>query len=352
MEKEKSENQEPGEEVHIFDQCCNTEKNDFLFANILSGLTFITIGVVLLFNTLEIISWQIWPNMIWVIFKFWPVFLILIGIKIILGKNIILNNLSKFLGFALFFMLILTSVWVTNFDRNKDKLENNFNWKNFQIDKDLQDKEFIISENDYDKSDVETRDIDLKFATGDISIKDDQDSDDYLTLDANYYENFGKPNLESSLQNEVLKIKANQDSKGFFRQVFAKDISYNYVIGQTRIPSNIKNKITAGTADVEFQDLQIEKYELDVTAGEIDLDFSENSLPSEGFEIEITAGDCKLKLPEDVKIILDYDLTAGSFEVNNEKINKGKGERIFNENEKDEVIINVKITAGELEIGY
>ena len=47
------------------------------------GLFLITVGVVLLLQTLEVLSWDIWGEL----WKFWPVLIIVIGVGILLGRR-------------------------------------------------------------------------------------------------------------------------------------------------------------------------------------------------------------------------------------------------------------------------
>lgn len=51
--------------------------------DITGAITLITIGLVFLFNTTGLVSWDIWRYL----FGFWPFILILLGIKIIVPDN-------------------------------------------------------------------------------------------------------------------------------------------------------------------------------------------------------------------------------------------------------------------------
>ena len=66
---------------------------------IISGLTLLLIGIILLANTLNILEWSVWSNII----KLWPLLLVSWGISLILrGKNLsFLGPLIIFLGIIL-----------------------------------------------------------------------------------------------------------------------------------------------------------------------------------------------------------------------------------------------------------
>jgi lia operon protein LiaF len=52
--------------------------------NVMGGIILIAAGLVLLSNTMGFVGWEIWN----VLFRFWPVLLILGGIEMLLGKNL------------------------------------------------------------------------------------------------------------------------------------------------------------------------------------------------------------------------------------------------------------------------
>jgi hypothetical protein len=53
-------------------------------SNTLLALILITIGLIFLLNNFGILPWSIW-NLLW---RFWPLILILIGLQIIFGRNL------------------------------------------------------------------------------------------------------------------------------------------------------------------------------------------------------------------------------------------------------------------------
>ena len=70
---------------------------------IMWGAFLIFAGVLLFLNTLEFLPWEVW-NEIW---KFWPILLILAGLKIMLGENIISNFFTMLMSFIFFGSLLL-----------------------------------------------------------------------------------------------------------------------------------------------------------------------------------------------------------------------------------------------------
>jgi hypothetical protein len=67
------------------------------------GAAVLLAGVLLLLNTIGAVSWEVW-NYIW---PFWPVIIVLIGLRIVLGHNWAADGLIFLIGFALFIFIIL-----------------------------------------------------------------------------------------------------------------------------------------------------------------------------------------------------------------------------------------------------
>jgi hypothetical protein len=66
------------------------------------GVLLLFVGVIFLLNSLGVIPWEVWEDL----WRFWPLILILGGLKIILGNN----PLSRLLILILSFLLLGTAV--------------------------------------------------------------------------------------------------------------------------------------------------------------------------------------------------------------------------------------------------
>ena len=74
--------------------------------NLIWGLFLIFSGIILLFNTLDIIPWNIWSDII----KFWPILLILAGLNIILGESKLSNLIFSILIIIIFVLVFLMAL--------------------------------------------------------------------------------------------------------------------------------------------------------------------------------------------------------------------------------------------------
>lgn len=78
--------------------CNHTHKGSGIF-----GLVILFIGVLLLLNNFGVVSREIW----YYLFPFWPVILILIGLRIIFGFSRIIGFVLFIVAFALFSLIVL-----------------------------------------------------------------------------------------------------------------------------------------------------------------------------------------------------------------------------------------------------
>ena len=103
MKKEKK-----SSEVTVFGEVVsnnNNKKNTE--ANITSGFALIFVGLILLFNYMEILPWEIWQEIV----QFWPLLLILMGLRILLGEGWVANFLMTIINIGIFGWLITSIIY-------------------------------------------------------------------------------------------------------------------------------------------------------------------------------------------------------------------------------------------------
>jgi hypothetical protein len=99
MAKDKKEDPE----VTIFGEVVS-EKNESCQGNDYSaGFMFIFFGSILLLNSLNILPWSVWGQ----ILRFWPLLLILAGVRILVGNNPLSRLLMLIINFVVFGSVLL-----------------------------------------------------------------------------------------------------------------------------------------------------------------------------------------------------------------------------------------------------
>jgi hypothetical protein len=74
------------------------------------GLAVLLVGVLLLLNNTQVVPGEIWIY----ILPFWPVLLILVGLKMILGRNVVSHFIVSLLTLAAFCLVILYALVMVN----------------------------------------------------------------------------------------------------------------------------------------------------------------------------------------------------------------------------------------------
>ncbi|MDD4409274.1 MAG: DUF5668 domain-containing protein [Candidatus Pacebacteria bacterium] len=118
MEKQKEENvSEPkvtmfGEEIRDDDSGCACSRHKrrgrrcdchSSSSDPFGGILFIFVGIILFLNMMNIIPFDFWNQVL----KFWPIILIMIGLKFILGNSIISNLMIFILSIIVFSFIAL-----------------------------------------------------------------------------------------------------------------------------------------------------------------------------------------------------------------------------------------------------
>lgn len=89
--------------------------------NLFGAFLFISLGIILLLNNFNALPWGVWE----ILWRFWPVLLVIWGLEMVLGHGFIGNLLVSILGIMILFLVVSFAVSRFNPDYN------NFMFKNF-----------------------------------------------------------------------------------------------------------------------------------------------------------------------------------------------------------------------------
>lgn len=328
----------------------DVDKNKrFSFENtsgrVFSALFLISLGIVFLLNTSGVVSWSVWGGFALLFVKIWPVFLILVGLQIILGKSFLSHLFFSFVWFLIFAAGIF--IGIVNYSQETPftkELRSQFGWL---INLDLSSQEgktnstFITKETEYNSQEVT---INLK--SGELAITDDEDIAG-VQIESTFYNNYGEPKITEVVNNNIQKV----DFEQYFQQGLLKlsaNLNYNMEIGDAEKLLNMELNLTAGSATLEFEEKAVENLSLNMVAGSADLEFSNKSLPLL-LDISLTAGSVKIELPDDTGLIVSNSSIAGSTTIFGEVL-KANETKTFNKDSVKKVIININQTAGSLTV--
>ncbi|WP_432663893.1 DUF5668 domain-containing protein [Wukongibacter baidiensis] len=242
---------------------------------IAGGLLLIFIGLFWLMTNLEIISWSVFD----VMFRLWPVTLIVIGINIIFRER----SSIRYLTWGIFFIIIIAFGFYQQYRYGNDTLINT-------------DSNMAIE----NRAETTTGELNLKLVGGDIRI----DSTDDNLINANIPDARVSKNVKFTNGNTKVNIDIEQESVSF--QINnGKSHNYNFSLNDDLLwDIDIDVGATDGTMD--FSNIKLAKLDMDIGASDLDLIFGDKAKHAI-VNIDGGVSDIKITVPENLGVRIDVD---------------------------------------------
>jgi hypothetical protein len=328
------------------------KQKDVVFA-----IFLIFIGTIFLLNTTGFVGWGIWEH----ILRFWPVFLILAGIKLIFDKSPlaeIIIGITALLLFSLITLFSYISYTATTLpfipERISEHVRNNPEWFLGRSGEEIYSEE-AIGLSDFDE--IERRDVNINVGASSFTLRDREESKEYIHLESRHYEGYIEPSLNSKLNGDTLEILFKTISPrriSFWGNTFSPE--FNLILGQTEIKTDLDIQLGAGKGVVKLESTNLGEINCKSGAGKLELSLENNAIP-ERINIDLGAGQMTLNIPEDVGYELTYELGVGRISTNGESIADFIGEdpsfKSVNYNEASNIVqITAKVGVGALVINH
>lgn len=143
--------------------------------------------------------------------------------------------------------------------------------------------------------------------TGRFELEDD-DEEDYLKLDAKYYENFGEPEFDHDKRAGDLEIDFKQKEKNFSFDFSSSTPEYFFVLGNNEITTDIDVNVGTGKGVIKLDSKAIKNLKANVSTGGLEISLSENALPTKEMVFDVGTGSMTLTIPEDIGYKVTYDV--------------------------------------------
>lgn len=308
------------------------------------AIFLIFIGTIFLLNTTGVIGWSIWTYLL----NFWPVFIILAGLKLVLGKSLlsdILLSVLSFISFVCIGVFSYLSFSQTSWSFLPSSVNTCIEKGCFEFkDSQMVQKKLNVSINEYDDIYIK-RVLNVEVGAGQFTLSDD-DSSEYLSVDATYPSHFSQPELKSKAVEDILELDFKSAS---FSGVFVpnrQETEYDMVLGRKDILTDIGIELGAGEGNVDLDNVIVSSLTSKLGAGQLNVKLGERSLPSEKMSLDIGAGEMILDLPEGVGYVLEYDLGIGSISIGGGDIsNFGSSESRYESENYNSAEVKILITA-------
>ncbi|MEI6498356.1 MAG: DUF5668 domain-containing protein [bacterium] len=277
----------------------------------LSGTFFLFIGFVLLGTNLHWWNIDVWN----VLFAFWPLILILIGLAMIIRNNVVMTIIA--------FAMIVAILLITKTNPN---LVDNGSFHFFN-------NEPLTSELSSKPLETNTTTAKFNIDLGALNITTRElpsDSPDLFTSTSKLNKNL---KIEEHFTNNVKEINFSED---IATSTFSKENrEFNLNLTQL-IPIEINLKTGASKADLDFRKLQITKLNIDSGASASDISFG-SLVKSVETTINTGASKYTINIPKEyaINIISDSGLLAQNFSsLNLEKTENNYKSRDWESNDK------------------
>ena len=327
----------------------NTERKDVVFA-----IFLIFIGFIFLLNTTGVIGWGIWQY----ILRFWPVFLILGGVKLILSDSLITNIILSVFALILFILVGIYSY--TSYSSKTIQfipncmnkfIFNNPNWldsrRGGEIEEDL-----VIKSEEYEN--IESRVLNIDIGASEFFLDDEGKDDEYISLSSIYTEGYIEPSFESEAKDKELTMTFKTISPQTFGLWESNSTEFDLSLGNTDLATDINVVLGAGKGEIDLNSLNIANLNIQVGAGKLNMTLDEDAIPTD-LSIDLGAGSMVLNIPEEVGYTLSYDLGVGEITENGNEIATflGKNSDFNSENydsAEKKITIVARVGVGSLEI--
>lgn len=277
------------------------------------AILLIFLGSVLLLNTTGILDWNVWLY----IASYWPIFLILGGLKLILGRSLVSTILLSLLALVAFSWIGICSYnnEVENPGPFFERMGKFCVSRQIEKSQDLTEKEFTVDTEGYEG--VEELEYDINLGVSEFSITDD--SEQYLFVNAKYPPQYEEPSISSKVTNKKLYITFKEVGSSGFSPVNFTTPKYTLVTG-SELHSNFKIDNGVGRGSVNFDTQLINKLRIDTGTGDMNVELGFDSIPTEELSLNVGTGKITLTLPFDVGYEIDYRLGIGTINLGDRSI--------------------------------
>lgn len=319
------------------------------------AIFFLFIGTIFLLNTTGMVDWGIWLY----ILKFWPLLLVLAGLKLIFGKSLLGELLVTVIALILYISVGVISysaytgeeysVLPKQLNRCITKDCGNFWGKGKDVQTVTQAIPIIKDES------YKHREFDFSIGAAKFLITDSI-NDNHILGTLTYDKELIEPYFEKKFEEGKLTVSFNTKLESQFLLHPRNKTEYLFEIGAIEnIPTNFTFEIGASQGEVTLDQTLIDKFDASIGAGSLDIDLSEKSIPIESISIDVGAGRAVLTLPKEVAYEISYDLGIGNISIDGNDIATFAGsEESWKSNNYDlalqKVKLNINVGVGTFEI--
>lgn len=324
---------------------------DYPESRVFGAFSLILIGIIFLLNTTGNLSWAVWWNFL----RLWPVWIIIAGINIILSFSRVTKFIASIISFILFVLLMLFAIAGTSPQLLKNYgiiIPDSLNFLSAGSgSQDYKQSTTSILSSEYPN--LEKRYLSINMGIGSFMLTDKLTENKLFQMDAKYFEDLGKPNLENKYSNSMLSILfSTKGSSVIFPNFRSASPEYKFDLGESGVMTDLDLKVGAGRGEVSLTGTKVGKVNADVGAGSLEINLYN---VKDKINLKVGAGKATLKLNSEVGYKINYKVGVGSIQVNGDTIASfGSKSSVYesgNYSSADQVVdIDVEVGVGSFEL--
>jgi hypothetical protein len=150
----------------------------------------------------------------------------------------------------------------------------------------------------------------LEIGAGQLTINGG--AKDFLDADFTYSDSYEEPRVDYSVTDGIGELKISQNSRSVHFGRSENDWKLNF---SKDIPLELKVEMGAGQGDLHFRDVPLNRLDLHIGAGEMNVDFTGDRKTDLTADIEGGVGQANIRLPKNVGVIVHASGGIGSIDV-------------------------------------
>ncbi len=277
-------------------------------SNVITGIFLICIGILFFLNTFGFLNWRTWQ----MIFRFWPVILIIWGLNILLKKTGIWW-LVPLLIVSLFSFFVVVSF--QNIDIDQINFLNRF----FITSEKSEESPGDIIHNENAVKDVEKLIVEINYGAGKLFLSNLDDSTKLYETELEY-DNY-KPEIIYEKEDNTGKLNMNQKTD-VNRKKLVNTNDWNLYLAE-KLPLEVDIDTGAGKIDVDLSKLQVERFDVNSGVSDLAINFANYNTQS---RINAGASNIKLYVPSESGLQIKLSSLLGNNNFNEAGlVNQGGG---------------------------
>ncbi|MBN1373871.1 hypothetical protein JW962_00860 [Candidatus Dojkabacteria bacterium] len=312
--KESKSTKTESEKVTVLGEDISTFRGLNLFENVVNALFFIFLGSVLLLNTTGFVPWTVWLFFI----RFWPIFLIFAGIRIILGKSLVARIIMLVVSILVFGFIFLAGIVATapsfleRFNITVPVNVQEFIERVWTNNLEEAESTFVVPKDESELLDKLKLSIDVGY--GEFILYDNYEGEDIFKVESQYCEGIGEPYTKYTVTGGLLDIDFN--AKKYSNNVFNYcDIFYDMAIEEEGLLADLDITVGAGKGSINFTKQSVNNIKADVGAGELIVKISKDSEIEGLIDLKVGAGKVEVLLDPGVSVKVNYKVGVGDIEI-------------------------------------